>query len=266
MKIIKRYKDKSGNIIGYSVAYQGDVTRVDLATAISLCNFVDNAILTSDGKYRARCGYKIRTEVLRISPQSTKTSLKRVKNKKCSVSHSYIDFSLVRDFSKKKKFADVYNDLKSEYRVTNVLNDDALHCIAKALYKDYRIQRCNYESYIEDGMDARLLMELRKSSVFYVGEGSDTYFYTGLKDCNTWQEVRQFRINFFGKVFPGYEELNWQYYYLVIKLCGKYAVDFIFDSESCFEDGDWRKQTKVEDYKIEFFNAHMPERLKIDEW
>lgn len=182
--------------------------------------------------------------------------------------HSYINPSLVKDFSKKKEFTDVCNDIENKYKITNILDDDgeSAYCIVEALYNDYLAQRCNYEAYIEEGMDARMLMELRKSAVFFVADGDDTYFYTGLKDCNTWQEVRQFRINFFKRINPDYEELDWQYYFLVIKLCGKYSKDFIFDFEECFEDGDWRKQTKIEDYKLAYYNAHVPEWLQCDEW
>lgn len=266
MKILKRYKDANGNTVGYGISIEGSVDRVSLEQALALQNYIDNAFITSDGEYRAKSGCKIRTELLRISPQDIKVPLRKYKGRKCSAPHSYIIPRLIKDFSKKKKFVNVYNDLKYRYRIVNVLNDDALVCIAKTLYKDYKVQRCNYEAYIEEGMDARLLMELRKSAVFFIADGDDTYFYTGLKDCNTWQEVRQFRINFFKRINQDYEELDWQYYFLVIKLCGKYSKDFVFDFEDCFADGDWRKQTVIEDYKLGFYNAHMPEWLHCDEW
>lgn len=181
--------------------------------------------------------------------------------------HSYINPCLVKDFSKKKEFMDVYDDLESKYKITNILDDEdeSLYYLAEVLFDDYEVHRCNYEAYIEEGMDARLMMELRKSAVFFV-DGDDTYFYTGLKDCNTWQEVRQFRINFFKRINPDYEELDWQYYYLVLVTCGEYAKDFIFDFENCFADGDWRKQTTIKDYKLGYYNAHVPEWLQSDEW
>ena len=116
--------------------------------------------------------------------------------------HSYINPSLVKDFSKKKEFTDVCNDIENKYKITNILDDDgeSAYYLAEVLFDDYEVKRCNYEAYIEEGMDARMLMELRKSAVFFIADGDDTYFYTGLKDCNTWQEVRQFRINFFKRI------------------------------------------------------------------
>lgn len=53
---------------------------------------------------------------------------------------------------------------------------------------------------------------------------------------------------------------------MVKKLLGRLSVDFEFDYENCFGDGDDSKQTTIDDYKIGFFNAHMPERFHITEW
>ena len=60
-----------------------------------------------------------------------------------------------------------------------------------------------------------------------------------------------------------YEDENWQYYYLVkINRSKKEFTDFQFDYEGCFEDGDWRKETRVEDYIEQFNYIHSIEGIK----
>lgn len=179
--------------------------------------------------------------------------------------HSYINPALVKNFSKKKTMESVLDDVLNKYKITNILDDEdgeASWYICKALYDDYEIGRANYEAYIEEGMNARMLMELRKSAVFFVSEDGNKYFYTGLGVCETWQEVREFRKKYFQQYNEDYQELDWQYYYLVKTVCGKFSKDFYFDYEACFADGDWRKETKVEDYELGWFNAHVPESLR----
>lgn len=83
--------------------------------------------------------------------------------------HKYIDPKLVKKFTKKKTLNKVIKDLVEKYKITNIYDDEIGRCcwlIANALYNDYIIGRANYEAYIEVGMDARMLMELRKSAVF----------------------------------------------------------------------------------------------------
>lgn len=62
--------------------------------------------------------------------------------------------------------------MESKYKITNVAqydDEDALYAICEALYDDYTNKMANYESYVEVGMNARIMMELRKSVVFPVG-------------------------------------------------------------------------------------------------
>lgn len=179
--------------------------------------------------------------------------------------HKYIEPDLVKKFNKKKTLNKVIKDITEKYKITNIYDDEIGRCcwlIANALYNDYIIGRANYEAYIEVGMDARMLMELRKSAVFFIEEGDSDYFYTGLRNCETWEEVREFRKRFFQRINPDYIELYWQYYFLVNILCGKYSKDFLFDYEACFADGDISKQTNIEDYRREALNAHLPEYLR----
>ena len=87
--------------------------------------------------------------------------------------HEYINVSKLFDFSSKKTIDSIYYDLENVYKITNVMkydDEDALYVICEALYRDYANRLANYESYLEFGMNARIMMELRKSAVFPVGE------------------------------------------------------------------------------------------------
>lgn len=64
MKILKRYKDANGSIVGYDILAEGTVSRFSLEQALSLQQYIDNAFITSGGEYRAKSGCKIDTEVL----------------------------------------------------------------------------------------------------------------------------------------------------------------------------------------------------------
>lgn len=115
----------------------------------------------------------------------------------------------------------------------------------------------NYEAYIERGMDARLLMEIRKSAVLPMAENLYD-FYTGHGSLETVEEVKNFRINYLKKVvIEDYCDENWQYYLLVKMTQLGRAKYFAFDFESCFADGDYRKQTYLEDYKRGFMKARL---------
>lgn len=64
MKILKRYKDANGSIVGYDILAEGTVGRFSLEQALSLQQYIDNAFITSGGEYRAKSGCKIDKEVL----------------------------------------------------------------------------------------------------------------------------------------------------------------------------------------------------------
>ena len=95
-----------------------------------------------------------------------------------------IDSGRVHDFSMKKSFDDVCEDIRDKYKITNLLYDDdeAFYALCEALFYDYESKIANYESYIKEEMDARLLMELRKSAVL---PASNDSFYEGHGSCKS---------------------------------------------------------------------------------
>ena len=172
--------------------------------------------------------------------------------------HKYIDTSKLRDFKKRKTYEMVEEDVRVKYGITNIEDDfeeEALYYICNALYEDYITQRANYEAYIEKGMNARMLMELRKSAV--IPKAENLYdFYEMHHSCNNWQDVKGLRAEYFKFLNEDYADLNWQYYILVCTYLGYKAKDFYFDYEECYADGDPSKQTGPEDYKRDFVEAH----------
>ncbi len=171
--------------------------------------------------------------------------------------HKYIDVKILHDFKKQKTLDDVITDIMDIYKIQNISNDDneSVYYICKALYDDYAMQRANYTSYIEKEMDARVLMELRKSAVLPMD--IDLYdFYSKHCECENQADIKQFRTQYLKFLNEDYADLDWQYYYLVKNTLKRKSKGFFFDYETCFADGDYKKQSSIEDYKIAFINAH----------
>lgn len=157
---------------------------------------------------------------------------------------------------------DVIEDISENYKITNIADDnnESLYYLSKALYDDYVMRRANYKAYIEKDMDARLLMEIRKSVILPMDK--ELYdFYEMHSNCNNAEQVKGIRKKFLKFLNNEYEDYNWQYYYLVINFLRSKAKNFIFDYESCFADGDYRKQTNIEDYKRDFIIAHTEKKV-----
>ena len=172
--------------------------------------------------------------------------------------HSYINLHKLRDFRSNKTWGDVWNDLNYTYKIINVYDDDeeSMTYLCNALYQDYEMQLANYEAYIEKGIDARILMELRKSAVLWWDESFNS-FYAEHKYCETVEDIKQVRIKYLKPLCDDYQDLEWQLFYLVHYNVGKKAKDFLLNFESCFADGDSRLQTNPDDYAEDFVEAHM---------
>lgn len=169
-----------------------------------------------------------------------------------------IDTKKLKDFSKPKTLDSIIYDITKRYKIKNIINDyEYIFHIANALYFDYSREIANYEAYIERGMDARLLMDLRKSSILPL-EKELWYFYDSNSSCKTIEDVRRVRTEFLKNFNSDYQDLNWQYFFLIKHTWRCKSIDFIFDFEECYEDGDWRLQTNPTDYEREFIEAHMP--------
>lgn len=173
------------------------------------------------------------------------------------VKHKYINPKLVHDFSSSIDLDTVIKDIRDKYRIVNINNDcgDSLYYICKALYTDYKVRLANYRSYIEEGMNARTLMELRKSAILPMGKELQD-FYPKHCSCNTANDVKQFRKNYIGSINKDYVDLNWQYYFLLNHYLGKKVKGIVIDFEDCFSDGVLKNQTNMEDYIEDFIDAH----------
>lgn len=168
-----------------------------------------------------------------------------------------LDSGVVRDFREKVRYEDVYSDLHDVYKITNLRWDDegtAVHFPGQ-FYMDYVNRLANYKAYIEPDMDARLLMELRKNALILTGY---TDFYDRHAKCQTVGNVRKLRLDFIRGFCDEYEDAPWQYYLLIRNIYGaKRTERFMFDFEVSYQDGDYMKQTLVEDYRRDFINAHL---------
>ncbi len=171
----------------------------------------------------------------------------------------HINIDKLWDFKEKKDFDSVWDDIVDKYKITNIWDDDdgeSVYWIVEALHDDYKLERANYEAYIEVGMDARVLMELRKSAVLHVEE--KLYDFYRLHDnCKTVMDIKRHRKNYLKFLCDDYMDANWQYYYMMKHYLGYKGKDFYFDFEECYVDGNWRLQTNPDNYEQEFVDAHM---------
>lgn len=181
-----------------------------------------------------------------------------IRQSRRNIMHNYIDYKLVHDCTKPKAFSDVFSEIKTKYEIKNIKEDadwESLFYICRGLYEDYTKRNTNYEAYIEKGMDARLLMELRKSALFpFTDKKCEEEFFNAYRTCETVDDVKNVRISQVREKSEYYEDANWQYYYLMKLMYNEEQFDnFYFDVEICYKDGDSSKQTNVQDY-INFVN------------
>lgn len=174
--------------------------------------------------------------------------------------HHYIDSKLRTDFSKVEQLTidTVANELNSVYKVKNILDDgDAIYEIAYELLDDIKSHRANYKSYIEVGMDVRVLMELRKSAILPMCKELD-YFYGLHSKCDTVQQIKEVRRNFIHSMCEPYKDLDWQYYFYIKYFLGKQVKEMRIDFESCYEDGNWQLEKNPDIYLDEYVQEHLP--------
>lgn len=251
MKIIQRHKDSTGRVVGYTVEIDREQVRLGVEQTASLKDKITNATLLSNGEFKAKAGQSIKTVGMPVH----------------GALHNYIDVNLVHDYSQDIDFDTVIDEVIDTYTIKNIFDDDgeSVYYLSQALYEDYITQRANYRAYIEKDMDARVLMELRKSAVLPMAE--DSYdFYTGHKTCNTVADIKAFRTQYLKFLNKDYFDLNWQYFYITKVFLGKKAHDYKFDYESCFADGDFRKETCDEDYITDAIKAHKPPENYFSCW
>lgn len=170
--------------------------------------------------------------------------------------HKYIDIEKLHIFNKKITVQDILVDIMDNYKLTNV--EDRLdfedkvyedienwYYIAEALQSDIELERANYKAYIEKNMDARLLMELRKSAILPMGK--ELYDFYGLHSkCETAEDVKNLRIKYLHFVNEDYRDDDWQYYMLTKYFLRKKSIDLVFNFEVCFRDCDLKKFRTIE--------------------
>lgn len=139
--------------------------------------------------------------------------------------HSYIDVNKVKDFSRDIEFMEIYDYVSN--RLKNVAIDEYddifAYEIADTLHEDYIRGIANYQSYAEDGMDARMLMELRKSAILpqkIILDIDLTEMWKEHSTCETWKDVKRLRTKWFKVLNKDYKDADWQYLYLC-RLCYK---------------------------------------------
>ena len=160
---------------------------------------------------------------------------------------SRIDVNLVHDFSKKKTYENIEDDIVKKYKIKNLIrepeDDDFLYIVCDTLYYDYIGGLANYESYIKRGMDLRLLMELRNTAIQNLTDDEFKQF----NDCNTPLEVVNKRATAMHRFANDDVVEPWQLYVISVKtkkIADAYKncdIDFRIDFEDCYEDGDAEK-------------------------
>ena len=107
--------------------------------------------------------------------------------------HTYIKYPEVYEFNEEVSIGSISNELK-ESGITNIFDDgdgEALWELSKALYTDYILKRSNYKAFIEDGMNIRMLMELRKSALL-PSESLIDMFMRNIEMLKQWKMLKIF--------------------------------------------------------------------------
>lgn len=187
------------------------------------------------------------------------------------MSHKYIDLSILYDTSQKMTRSIVLADF-DKYRIHNIMCENEEDSFSKAdyleyrgyladaLYMDYMKRGVNYHAYIEEGMNARFMMELRKSALLRLDDNL-SHYYADYADCETVEDIKRLRIECLKKWCSDYEEFDWQIY-MVVRWCwGNKSPDILIDYECCFDDGDYHKMGNPEIYRQQFLEQHIPKEL-----
>ena len=170
--------------------------------------------------------------------------------------HKYIDVSIFRKFKEPIEYTDVMDDVINKYKISNLSKDDeCIDILVSALFWDYYFKKANYKSYIEPGMNARLLMELRNTAM--TPEMPLTYYWN-VSECETPKQVIAYRAREINKKIPVYHEEPWQFYFYVLsRQEGEYRDYWRSDFEMCYADGDLSKVLYFENYLDDAVDAHL---------
>lgn len=171
-----------------------------------------------------------------------------------------IKTDILHDFSKKKTYNDIEKEIVKKYKITNIrtdcYEDEALYIICDTLYIDYKYKLANYEAYIQKGMNARLLMELRNTMIQRLTDEEIHKF----DNCTSPLEVVHIREKVMRRFTSPTDDVvePWQLFLISIKSLGAYQIyneediDFRIDFEDCYEDGDINKHLGFEELVKDF--------------
>lgn len=180
------------------------------------------------------------------------------------MAESAFNWELLGDFSQPYDHMFFYN-LIEEYHITNLAppteyDHPARETLAYQLYWDYKVKLCNALGYIRDGMNARLLWELRKSGVLrnFMGEENKYFFDNHLVTMND-QEIKKCRSKVLIQKFMDYEDHDWQYFWVLKRaLTKEQQEDFEIVGEQLFADCDPLKSDDLGDPIRDFVWATAP--------
>ena len=170
--------------------------------------------------------------------------------------HSYINTDILRQFDKSITESDIIKDLTINYDIQNIYRDcdgdlEYVIYLADALKEDIDMERANYKAYIEKGMNARILMELRKTAILPIAE-SDYLFYKEHCKCETVDDIKNKRIQYLKQKNSDYDDADWQYYAVCRWYLRRKSVDIYFNMEYCYADANMLNYKSVEDARLEF--------------
>lgn len=170
------------------------------------------------------------------------------------MNESAFKVELIGDFSRKYTVKDFYKAI-FDLHITNVggyaENDKSCYeAIAFHLYTDYERKICNAFSYLKDGLNARVLWELRKSAALwhYFEDGRFNWFYE--EHLESWgvKEIKEYRSKILATKFEDYEDKDWQYFWPAKMSMGtEEAYNFMIDGEPIFADCDPLKPDELGD-------------------
>lgn len=184
----------------------------------------------------------------------------------------FIRYDKLRDFSRDLQPEDVWKDLQ-RYHVQNIAQktedfcgdyyDDAMNVLLRSLYDDYDKKMLNYMAYIDDGMDLRFMMELRKSALLPISDPKLIPFYAEHSKCKTIQDIKNLRLHWLS-FLNDYADLDWQIWLIIRRCWGIRSKGIQLDFEFCYADcnGSW---STPESYWDDFLRQHLPED-KVEEW
>lgn len=254
MKILKRHKNSLGLTIGYTVLDNNEIIYMPQDNLLADIQHVENAKALRNGEIRATKGHNIETVI--VEPLKLLADIRKSGKKQSK--HTYINPDLVHNFDKAITYDELYDEVQTN--VIGIVDDDeeSLTYICNALWDDLQTQRANYKAYIEPGITARILMELRKSAMLPMASDL-TDFYSLHASCETYKDVHQFRKRYLAFICDNYMDFDWQLYYVLRYSLGtKKNKTLDLNYEYCFDDGIHLPYETLDDYKESWLEQRFP--------